>query len=270
MRPRCLELHRVLKKTGSFYYHCDWHASHYVKIMLDQIFGENISLTRSCGSPAMRRATSAKAQSTSAAFTTASSITPRATAATLSPTVFLSHSSTSRRELIGLKRLLDERAGGMIEFFLSTDDDSIAHGTIWPAEVRAALDTMSLMVIFVSSEALKSGWTYFEAGYGLHKLGTANIYCLPGTDKAVLPSPLIFFRTETFILHERLRCSSGKLTRRWAVRWTSPSRKIVYAWQLGHELGRHHFHLADLAACVRFAVEFDVSTDVSSMFPSAS
>jgi len=41
MRPRCLELHRVLKKSGSFYYHCDWHASHYVKIMLDHIFGEN-------------------------------------------------------------------------------------------------------------------------------------------------------------------------------------------------------------------------------------
>jgi site-specific DNA-methyltransferase (adenine-specific) len=39
MRPRCVELHRVLKKTGSFYYHCDWHASHYVKVMLDQIFG---------------------------------------------------------------------------------------------------------------------------------------------------------------------------------------------------------------------------------------
>jgi DNA modification methylase len=31
----------VLKPTGSFYYHCDWHASHYVKVMLDQIFGEN-------------------------------------------------------------------------------------------------------------------------------------------------------------------------------------------------------------------------------------
>ncbi len=41
MRPRCVELARVLKPTGSFYYHCDWHASHYVKIMLDQIFGEN-------------------------------------------------------------------------------------------------------------------------------------------------------------------------------------------------------------------------------------
>jgi DNA modification methylase len=41
MRPRCVELHRVLKKTGSFYYHCDWHASHYVKVMLDQIFGDD-------------------------------------------------------------------------------------------------------------------------------------------------------------------------------------------------------------------------------------
>jgi len=35
MRPRCVQLARVLKKTGSFYYHCDWHASHYVKDMLN-------------------------------------------------------------------------------------------------------------------------------------------------------------------------------------------------------------------------------------------
>lgn len=105
------------------------------------------------------------------------------------PTVFLSHSSNNRRELLGLKRLLDQRAGGLIDFFLSSDDDSIGHGTIWPAEVRAALDRMSSMLIFVSSEALKSGWTYFEAGYGLHKLNSAKIYCLPGTDKGSLPSP---------------------------------------------------------------------------------
>jgi len=41
MKPRVKELHRVLKPTGSFYYHCDWHASHYVKVMLDgpDLFG---------------------------------------------------------------------------------------------------------------------------------------------------------------------------------------------------------------------------------------
>jgi DNA modification methylase len=42
MRPRCVQLARILKSTGSFYYHCDWHASHYVKVeLLDRIFGEN-------------------------------------------------------------------------------------------------------------------------------------------------------------------------------------------------------------------------------------
>jgi len=41
MRPRCAELHRAIKTAGSYYYHCDWHASHYVKVMLDQIFGED-------------------------------------------------------------------------------------------------------------------------------------------------------------------------------------------------------------------------------------
>ena len=37
IRPRCVELARVLKKTGSFDYHCDWHASHRVKMRLDQV-----------------------------------------------------------------------------------------------------------------------------------------------------------------------------------------------------------------------------------------
>jgi len=41
MRPRVMELYRVLKPTGSFYYHCDWHADAYVRVMLDQVFGAN-------------------------------------------------------------------------------------------------------------------------------------------------------------------------------------------------------------------------------------
>ena len=39
MRPRIRELHRVLKPTGSLYYHCDPHAGHYVKVELDRVFG---------------------------------------------------------------------------------------------------------------------------------------------------------------------------------------------------------------------------------------
>ncbi|MCL2021292.1 MAG: restriction endonuclease [Betaproteobacteria bacterium] len=39
MANRLLELHRVLKPTGSLYLHCDPTASHYLKIVLDSIFG---------------------------------------------------------------------------------------------------------------------------------------------------------------------------------------------------------------------------------------
>lgn len=39
MAIRLIELHRVLKPTGSLYLHCDPTASHYLKILLDSVFG---------------------------------------------------------------------------------------------------------------------------------------------------------------------------------------------------------------------------------------
>ena len=39
MAPRLVELHRVLKETGSLYLHCDPTASHYLRLLLDSIFG---------------------------------------------------------------------------------------------------------------------------------------------------------------------------------------------------------------------------------------
>lgn len=42
MTQRLLELHRVLKPTGSLFLHCDPTASHYLKIILDSIFGPEL------------------------------------------------------------------------------------------------------------------------------------------------------------------------------------------------------------------------------------
>ncbi len=39
MAPRLVELRRVLKDTGSLYLHCDQTASHYLKLLLDAVFG---------------------------------------------------------------------------------------------------------------------------------------------------------------------------------------------------------------------------------------
>ncbi len=40
MAIRLIEMHRVLKSTGSLYLHCDPTMSHYLKVLLDCIFGE--------------------------------------------------------------------------------------------------------------------------------------------------------------------------------------------------------------------------------------
>ncbi len=41
MAIRLVEMHRVLKQTGSIYLHCDPTASHYLKLLMDSIFGFN-------------------------------------------------------------------------------------------------------------------------------------------------------------------------------------------------------------------------------------
>lgn len=41
LKERVVEMHRILKKTGSIYLHCDWHADAYIRVhILDPIFGE--------------------------------------------------------------------------------------------------------------------------------------------------------------------------------------------------------------------------------------
>ena len=41
LNARLYEMKRLLKKTGSIYVHCDWHASHYIKAELDKILGND-------------------------------------------------------------------------------------------------------------------------------------------------------------------------------------------------------------------------------------
>ena len=60
MAVRLIELHRVLKPTGSLYLHCDPTASHYLKILLDAVFGvaafsNEIIWRRSTGKSLMKR-----------------------------------------------------------------------------------------------------------------------------------------------------------------------------------------------------------------------
>lgn len=42
LQVRLKEFHRVLKKTGSLFFHCDTNASHHIRCLLDEVFGETM------------------------------------------------------------------------------------------------------------------------------------------------------------------------------------------------------------------------------------
>jgi len=39
LEPRVAAMYELLKRNGSFYLHCDWHANAHIRIMLDKVFG---------------------------------------------------------------------------------------------------------------------------------------------------------------------------------------------------------------------------------------
>lgn len=42
LKERVVELHRILKSTGSIFIHCDWHANAHIRVqILDKVFGNN-------------------------------------------------------------------------------------------------------------------------------------------------------------------------------------------------------------------------------------
>lgn len=48
MTRRVAEIHRVLKPTGTFYFHCDPTSSHYLKLLTDSIFGPKYFMNEVC------------------------------------------------------------------------------------------------------------------------------------------------------------------------------------------------------------------------------
>src|SRR5688500_16747332 len=85
------------------------------------------------------------------------------------PSVFLSHSSRDEQPLRALKELLLRYTGGAVDFFLSSDGESIPLGRNWVHEIQQALDSSQLMFVFISPNSLHSSWLHFEAGYAYSK-----------------------------------------------------------------------------------------------------
>jgi hypothetical protein len=104
--------------------------------------------------------------------------------------IFISHSSKDEHILRQLKQKLNDKLGGTVEIFLSSDGQSIPLGRNWVHRVEKALDEAKLMIVFLSPASINSKWVYFEAGYSYSK----NIKVVPvgilGVDLAQISAPL--------------------------------------------------------------------------------
>lgn len=87
----------------------------------------------------------------------------------MKPTIFFSHSSKDKESLIVLKDLIEEKTGGTINIFMSSDGQSIPFGSNWMYKIEEGLRDAKIMFVFVTPKSIDTGWIYFEAGYAYSK-----------------------------------------------------------------------------------------------------
>lgn len=90
-------------------------------------------------------------------------------------TIFFSHSSKDKQSMASLKRLIQERTGGVLDIFLSSDGESIPFGTNWIHSIEKGLNDAIIMYVFVTPNSIKSDWIYFESGFAYAK----NVKVIP-------------------------------------------------------------------------------------------
>jgi hypothetical protein len=120
------------------------------------------------------------------------------------PIIFLSHSSADREQLSVLKTVLDKRAAGSLDFFLSSDGQSIRFGHNWVVSVSDALFNTKLMFVFLSPQSANSKWIHFEAGCAHAKSVRVVPVCLPGMTLDLVAPPLSLLQGFNLHSHEAL------------------------------------------------------------------
>ena len=108
----------------------------------------------------------------------------------MKPIVFFSHASADRALLAELRTSFEERTGGALELFLSSDGQSIPLGRNWVHRVEEALSHAGLMIVFLTPRSLQSSWVHFEAGFAYSKGVRVVPVALPGVDMGQVPAPL--------------------------------------------------------------------------------
>jgi hypothetical protein len=72
------------------------------------------------------------------------------------PTIFISHSSVDKDLILQIKNLVYERTSKTVDFFQSSDGESIPFGNNWIHQVEENLKKSKIMLVFVSPRSAMS------------------------------------------------------------------------------------------------------------------
>jgi hypothetical protein len=111
--------------------------------------------------------------------------------------VFISHITPEKEIAIAFKELVEMSFLGMIEVFVSSDENSIGMGQRWLENITNALKTCSIEIVLCSEKSVKRPWINFEAGAGWIRDIPVIPLCHSGMEPSKLPLPLNMLQAAT-------------------------------------------------------------------------
>jgi hypothetical protein len=109
---------------------------------------------------------------------------------TSKPLVFISHITEEKEIAVAFKELIESSFLGMLDVFVSSDEDSIHMGQKWLDRISNGLKTCTVEIVLCSPKSILRPWINFEAGAGWVRDIPVIPLCHSGIEPAKLPMPL--------------------------------------------------------------------------------
>lgn len=106
------------------------------------------------------------------------------------PLVFISHITEEKEIAMAFKELIESSFLGMLEVFVSSDDDTIHMGQRWLDRISNGLKNCAIEIIICSPKSILRPWINFEAGAGWVRDIPVIPLCHSGINPSKLPMPL--------------------------------------------------------------------------------
>ena len=158
------------------------------------------------------------------------------------PIVFLSHSSKDSAALIRLKAGLEVKTNGTIDFFLTSDGESIPFGRNWIATIQNALDNAKLAFVFLSPHSVGSGWVHFESGFMYAKNIAVVPVGMPKINLAKVPPPLGLLQGFNVHSHESLNNLFSKINQTFETKHNNLFSADDYQNIFSNDISQEHFY----------------------------